>query len=59
MATILISDKMDFENKAIGRDTGGHYIIKRETIQQDIMLVSITQQHITHTHEASQFFKEK
>ena len=38
----LISDKMDFKTKAIVRDTEGHYIMIKGTIQQkDITLANI------------------
>ena len=40
--TVLISDKIDFKAMAILRDKEGHYIIIKETIQQeDITLVNI------------------
>ena len=32
---ILISDKIDFKTKAIVRDKEGHYVMVRETIQQE------------------------
>ena len=39
---VLISDKIDFKAMAILRDKEGHYIIIKETIQQeDITLVNI------------------
>ena len=39
---ILISNKIDFKTKAIVRDKGGHYIMIKERIQQeDIILVNI------------------
>ena len=39
---VLISNKIDFKTKAIGRDTEGHYIMTKGTIQQkDKTLVNI------------------
>ena len=39
---ILISDKIDFEIKAIKRDKGGHHIMIRESIQEeDITIINI------------------
>ena len=39
---VLISDKIDFKTKAIGRDKEGHYIMIKGTIQQeDTTLVNI------------------
>ena len=32
---VLISDKIDFKTKAIVRDKEGHYVMVRETIQQE------------------------
>ena len=38
---ILISDKIDFEIKAIKRDKGGHHIMIRESIQEeDITIIN-------------------
>ena len=40
-AAILISDKIDFEIKAIKRDKGGHRIMIRESIQEeDITIIN-------------------
>ena len=40
-AAILISDKIDFEIKAIKRDKGGHHIMIRESIQEeDITIIN-------------------
>ena len=42
MVAVLISDKIHFKTKAIVRDTEGHYIMIRGTIQQeDITLVNL------------------
>ena len=39
---ILISDKIDFKNKAIVRDKEGHYIMTQGTIEQkETSLVNI------------------
>ena len=36
---ILISDKIDFEIKAMKRDKEGHYIMIKESIQKDITIL--------------------
>ena len=39
---ILISDKIDFQIKAVKRDKEGHYIVMNESIQEeDITIISI------------------
>ena len=37
----LISDKIDFEVKAVKRDKEGHYIINKGSMQEDIILINI------------------
>ena len=38
---IHISDKIDFEVKAVKRDKEGHYIMIKESIQEDITIINI------------------
>ena len=38
---ILISDKIDIEIKAMKRDKGGHYIMIKVLIQEDITIINI------------------
>ena len=39
--SILISDKIDFEIKAVRRDKKGHYIVIKGSIQEDITIINI------------------
>ena len=39
--TILISDKIDFKIKTITSNKEGHYIIIKESVQEDITIVNI------------------
>ena len=39
--TILISDKIDFEIKAVRRDKEEHYIMIKGSIQEDITIINI------------------
>ena len=36
---IVISDKIDFETKAVKRDKEGHYIMIKGSIQEDITMI--------------------
>ena len=38
---ILISDKIDFKTKAVKRDKEGHYIMIKESIQEDTAIINI------------------
>ena len=38
---IFISDKIDFKIKAVKRDKEGHYIMIKESIQEDITIINI------------------
>ena len=38
---ILISDKIDFEIKAVKRDKEGHYVMIKGSIQEDITIINI------------------
>ena len=38
---ILISDKIDFEIKTMIRDKKGHYMMIKESIQEDIKIINI------------------
>ena len=39
--TILISDKINFQIKAVKRDKDGHYIMIKGSIQEDITIINI------------------
>ena len=40
--TVLISDKIDFKTKAIKKDEEGHYIMIKESVQEeDFTLINI------------------
>ena len=52
--TILISDKIDFEIKALKRDKEGHYIMIKGSNQEDITITSIYRPNI----EAPQYIRQ-
>ena len=43
---ILISNKIDFEIKAMKREKEGHYIMIKESIQEDKTIIYATQEHL-------------
>ena len=51
---ILISDKIDFEIKAMKRDKEGHYIMIKGSIQEDITIINICAPNI----EAPQYVRQ-
>ena len=42
---ILISDKINFEIKAVKRDKEGHYIMIKGSVQEDVTIINICTQH--------------
>ena len=46
---ILISDKIDFEIKAVKRDKEEHYIMTKGSIQEDITIINIYAPNIYNT----------
>ena len=46
----LISDKVDFEIKAMKRDKEGHYIMITGSIQEDVTLINIYAPNIRALH---------
>ena len=40
MSIILISDKIDFEIKAVKRDKEAHYIMIKGSVQEDITIIN-------------------
>ena len=52
---ILISDKIDFKTKPVKRDKGGHYIMIKVLIQEDITIINIYAPNI----EAPQYVRQK
>ena len=51
---ILISNKIDFKTKAVKRDKEGHYIMIKESIQEDITIMNIYAPNI----EAPQYARQ-
>ena len=51
---ILISDIIDFKTKAVKRDKEGHYIMIKESIQEDITIMNIYAPNI----EAPQYVRQ-
>ena len=52
--TILISDKIDFETKAVKRDKEGHYIMIKGSIQEEITIINIYAPNIRAPHYVRQ-----